>query len=72
MNEQHEAAPRPRAILEEFFTAEELMEKFQISKRTLSRWVQQDIIPAPKRVGRKFFWDAAKVRRRLMRIQESV
>lgn len=67
-NKQPEPGLRPREILEDFFTAEELMQKFQISKRTLRSWVQQELLPAPKRIGNVPFWDAAQVQKRLLRM----
>lgn len=44
------------------------MQKFQISKRTLRSWVQQELLPAPKRIGNVPFWDAAQVQKRLLRM----
>lgn len=58
-------------VLPEWLTDKELMAKFQISRETLSVWVNQDFLPKPTKIGRRCVWNAAQVRQRLARLGKS-
>ncbi|MEM7682782.1 MAG: helix-turn-helix domain-containing protein [Planctomycetota bacterium] len=52
-------------------TAEDLAHLLKVSKRTLYRWVQQGLLPAPLRVGATTRWRSDEVEKAMERWRQA-
>lgn len=56
-------------VLPDLITAAELAAKFKITPKTLRLWVQQGMLPAPRKVGSVRFWTTAELRASLRELE---
>ena len=54
--------PETRTTLRQVLSVDDVAEHFDVSTRTIWRWVADNEFPAPLRIGRRMrYWDAEQI-----------
>jgi excisionase family DNA binding protein len=47
--------------MEKHLSAEEIIEKLGISRKTLDNWIEKGQFPKPFKIGRRIFWKESEI-----------
>ena len=61
------AGAAPTRLLEDYASRREIASEFEVSERTIDRWVRRGIVPPPIKLGRMALFHLPTVREHLLR-----